>query len=425
MLSRLSCFGARSGSDDGEPPGADWGRKEEKAAFTERCAAFGLPHQAGVIKLQPIMSRGVLLFWGACIVYGQTQRPPEELLKEAIAFHQQGKFEDAIRDYDLFLDMYPDNPGVRSNLGAALAASGKYARAIEEYKLALLKTQDPQVRLNLAIAYYKSTDYRLAGQELETVHAADGANRQATMLLADCKLRTGEYKAAIALLEPLHTTQPQDVGIDYILGTALVRDGQAEAAQRVINPLLSGPDSAEKRLLLGTSKFAARDFAGAREDLRAAVEMKPDLPDVNAYYGLVLFSSGETEESRGYFERELKQDPHDFESNLHLGMLVRTVDQKYPEALEYLNRALAARPGDLAVRYQIALVKMAQGRQESARTELEDIVRLAPTFTEAHVSLATVYFRENRKEDGNRERAIVQKLNNEQQARQPKPQTGQ
>jgi tetratricopeptide (TPR) repeat protein len=383
-----------------------------------------------MIKLQAItgniMSRGVLLLlWIAGVTYGQTQRSPEDLLKEAIAFHQQGKLEDAIRDYDLFLDMYPDNPGVRSNLGAALAATGKYGQAIEEYKLALLKTQDPQVMLNLAIAYYKSADYRNAAQELETVHTADTANRQATILLADCKLHTGEFKAAIALLDPLHTADPNDPGVDYILGNALIRDGQADAAQRVINPLLSGPDSAEKRLLMGMTKFAARDYAGARQDLKAASEMNPNLPDVNASYAMALFSSGETAESRQYFEKELKRDPNDFESNLHLGMMLRTDDQNYPGALQCLNRALAERPGDLAVRYQIALVKMAQGKQDSARADLEDIVRLAPTFTEAHVSLATVYFRENRKEDGNRERAIVQKLNEQQQSRQPKPQTGQ
>jgi tetratricopeptide (TPR) repeat protein len=371
------------------------------------------------------MPRAVLLFWVACLIHGQVRQSPEQLLKEAIAFHQQGKFEDAIRNYDLFLDMYPDNPGVRSNLGAALAASGNYARAIEEYKLALLKTQDPQVRLNLAIAYYKSADFRHAAEELESVHAADGANRQATMLLADCKLHTGDYKASIALLDPLHIADPDDAGVDYILGTALVRDGQVEAAQRVINPLLGGPDSAEKRLLLGMTKFAARDYAGARADLRAAVEMKPNLPEVNVSYAMALFSSGETAESRQYFERELKQNPNDFESNLHLGMMLRVDNQKYADALQYLSRSLAARPGDLAVRYQIALVKMAQGKPEAARQELEDIVRLAPTFTEAHVSLATVYFRENRREEGNRERAIVQKLNEEQQARQGKPQAKQ
>jgi len=87
--------------------------------------------------------------------------------------------------------------------------------------------------------------------------------------------------------------------------------------------------------------------------------------------------------------------------------------------MKYLKTALASRPGDVAVRYQIALVKMAQGKDDPARDELERIVAEAPTFTEAHVSLSIIYFRQKRKEDGNRERAIVQKLNAERQSEQP------
>jgi hypothetical protein len=49
---------------------------------------------------------------------------------------------------------------------------------------------------------------------------------------------------------------------------------------------------------------------------------------------------------------------------------------------------------------------------------LESIVNEAPAFTEAHVALATSYYRLNRKEDGDRQRAIMQRLNREAQAKQ-------
>jgi tetratricopeptide (TPR) repeat protein len=371
-----------------------------------------------MVKFTQAMSRVALILLSTRLLYGQPSQSPQDLLKEAVTFQQQGKLAEAIRDYDLFLDMYPDAAEVRSNLGAALAASNKYARAIEEYKLALLKKPDPQVRLNLALAYYKTTNYRDAAKELETVHTADPGNRQATILLADCDLRTGDNKKTIALLDPLHDASPDDVAVDYILGTALARDGQVDYAQRVIAPLLTGADSAEKHLLMGTTKFAAHDFPGALKDLREAAVMNPDLPQVNSYYAQALFSNGQMEESKAIFEKELARDPDDFESNLHVGMMLRS-DGKFSPALEHLNRALAVRPGNLAVRYQIALVKMAQGQEEPAQTELEQIVKEAPNFTEGHVSLATIYFREKRKEDGNRERAIVQKLTEERQAQQP------
>ena len=353
----------------------------------------------------------------------QTNQSPQELLKDAVTFHQQGKLEEAIRDYELFLDIYPDAPEVRSNLGAALAATGKYARAIEEYKLALMKKSDPKLQLNLALAYYKTDDFPDAIVELEKVRSVDQDNRQVQTLLADSYVHTGENKKAIELLWPVFASGSSGMAVDYVLGTALARDGQADLAQRVINPLMEGPESAEKHMLMGTARFAAHDYPGALEELRRAAEMNPSLPEVNSYYGQALFSNGRTEESRALFEKELAQNPNDFQSNVHVGLLLKQ-DQKYDEALKYLKRALASRPGDVAVRLQIALAKMAQGKDQVALDELEQIVSESPKFLEAHVSLSTLYYRLKRKEDGNREREIVQRLTAERQAAQPAARLG-
>lgn len=356
---------------------------------------------------------------GACFAFGQNaQQSPQDLLKEAVTFQQDGKLEEAIHDYDLFLDLYPDAAEVRSNLGAALVATGKYSRAINEYKLALLKKDDPRLHLNLALAYYKIDDFTAASGELEKLHDADKTNLQAALLLGDCYVRRGDNKKAIELLQPFYTGTNDDHGVLYLLGTALARDGQATEAQKVINPLLAGPESAEQHMLLGTAKFTARDFPGALKELQRAAQMNPDLPEVNSYYGQALFSNGETEESLSVFQQELKQDPNDFQANVHIGLILRQ-EQKDEAAMPYFKRALAAHPGDVAIRYQIALVKMSEGKDDAARGELEQIVAEAPKFLEAHVSLSTVYYREKRKEDGNRERAVVQKLNEEKQAQQP------
>jgi tetratricopeptide (TPR) repeat protein len=362
-------------------------------------------------------------FFGQIALRAQANPSPEDLLKDAVTFHQQGKLEEAIRDYELFLDIYPDAPEVRSNLGAALAATGKYARAIEEYKLALMKKSDPTLHLNLALAYYKTDDFADAIVELEKVRAVDKDNRQVQTLLADSYVHIGENKKAIDVLWPVFVASSSDLAVDYVLGMALARDGQADLAQRVINPLMDGPDSAEKHMLLGTAKFAAHDYPGALDDLRKAAEMNPNLPEVNSYYGQALFSNGHTEESKVLFEKELAHNPNDFQSNVHVGLLLKQ-DQEYEAALKFLKRALASRPGDLAVRYQIALVKMAQGKDPVAVDELEQIVAESSKFLEAHVTLSTLYYRLKRKADGNREREIVQRLTAERQAQQPAARLG-
>ncbi len=352
-----------------------------------------------------------------CVSYACAQSPsPQDLVKEAIAAQQAGHFEDAVRNYRAILAKYPGIFEIRSNLGAALAGEGLYTEAITEYKRALALKPDPQVRLNLALAYYKTGDLRSAIDTLKSVHAEAPGNAQVITLLSDCYLSLGENKQVIDLLTPIQQRQPDDPTFIYLLGTALVRDGQAAKGQVIIDKILRNGDSAESRLLMGTAKYQVADFAGAREDFKRAVELNPKLPEAFAYYGMALLSTGDQAGAQKAFERELQSDPNNFISNLRMGVLLRQ-DEKNDEASQYLHHALEIRPGDPGVRFQIASVELAQGRLDDARHELEMLVKDSPNFIEAHVSLATVYFREKRKIDGERERAIYAKLNAARQAK--------
>ena len=354
----------------------------------------------------------------AGLLYGQSNPSPQDLLKEAIALQQQGKLPEAARNYELFLDMYPNVPQVRSNLAAALVGMGHYADAIVEYKRALEQKPDPAVRLNLALAYYKAANFNLAVQELEKVRNADVTNVHAVLLLADCDLRLGRNKNVIDLLSPMHRANPSDLGIAYLLGTALAREGRTTEAQIVINQITSRGDSAEVRLLMGTAKFAGHDYRGALSDIKKAVDMNPNLPDVYSYYGLALLYTGDPVGGRQAFEKDLEHDPNNFDANLRLGVLLR-IDQEYDHALPYLQHALEVRPNDLSARFEVASIHFGQGKEEQARAELESIVKEAPSFLEAHVTLATIYYREKNKALGDQERAIVEKLNAQRQAEQP------
>jgi tetratricopeptide (TPR) repeat protein len=351
----------------------------------------------------------------ASVLTGQTQRAPGDLLKEAATLHRAGQLEQAIEDYRLFLEKYPDVAPVRSDLGAALAGAGRYEEAITEYKRALQLKPLPQVRLNLALAYYKTTRLSLAVAELKKVREEMPGDLRPVLLETDCYLRLGEHKKVIELLTPVQQTNGDDLAIVYMLGTALVRDGQTAKGQILIDRILKNGDSAEARLLLGTTKLMVNDFAGALVDLQKAVELNPALPEVYAYYGVALLSTGDQAAAQEAFEHALRDDPNNFDANLRMGMLLRK-DEKYDQALKYIHHALEIRPGDVGVRYQIASIEMSVGQVKEARGHLESLVAEAPNFTEAHVSLATAYYREKRKADGDRERAIVEKLNAEKQA---------
>jgi tetratricopeptide (TPR) repeat protein len=306
----------------------------------------------------------------------------------------------------------------RANLGAALAQLGRYDQAIEQYRKALELQESLPVRSNLALAYYKSARLGEAMEQFEKLLRADPGNRNALLLLADCHFRRGENTKVIELLRPIQHQSKTDRAVAYLLGTALVRDRQVEKGQLLINEIFKADESAEGKMLTGTAQLMAREYTGALRDLARAVELNPELPDVHAYHGLALLQTGDAAGAMQAFQAELKRDPNDFESNLNSGALLKQ-EQKYDAALSYLERAQQIRPEDPAVRYQLAALWLAQGKVEKSAAELESVVKDSPEFVEAHVSLATAYYRLKRKEDGDRHRAIVLKLNQEIQSRQP------
>jgi tetratricopeptide (TPR) repeat protein len=312
---------------------------------------------------------------------------------------------------------------VRSNLGAAYSRLGRYEEAIEQYKQALaLNNYNEAIRFNLALAYYKAAWFSEAATEL--TRFLDAAPKSlpersnAVRLLADCEVRLGEYKKVIALLSPLAETDPSDRTVAYLLGSALIGDGQADKGQVIIDRVFHDENSAEARLLMGSILLLADDGQGAIKEFERALELNPKLPTLRAWYGRALMRMGDGDKAKTVFKSELADNPNDFEANLYLGILLRQ-GKLFEDAFAYLSRAVQLRPRDQQAHYHLAAVLVARGLPNQARPLLESVIQEHPDFIEAHVLLAFVYYRLNRNADGKREEAIIQKLNTEQQSKQP------
>jgi tetratricopeptide (TPR) repeat protein len=352
----------------------------------------------------------------SAILVGQTKQAPEALLKEAESLHRTGKLDQAIKDYRLFLAQHPDVAPVRSNLGAALAAAGRYDEAIVEYQRALQLQPLPQIRLNLALAHYKALQLTEAASELMALHDADPRDLKIALLLGDCYFRLGDYRKAVELLDPLEATHPEERALDYLLGMALIRDGQVDKGGVLVNKILRDGNSAEAHLMLGAARLEVFDASGAVDDLSAAVKLDPKLPMAHYLYGNALLTLGHRSDAMQCFREELAIDPNEFGSNLYLGVMLNQ-GEEYKEAIPYLARARQVRPDDPAVPYQLAIGQIGMGNLEQGRKSLEALLKDSPSFLDARVSLARLYYRLHLKQDGDRERAIIDKLNAEVLAR--------
>jgi tetratricopeptide (TPR) repeat protein len=340
------------------------------------------------------------------------------LFERAVALQDAGQLDAAAETYRAFLEQHPRNVEAWSNLGVVYSRLGRFNEAIAAYQQALSFSHlNTPVRMNLALAYYKSGRHRQAIGEFDVVIAANPWVPDPVLLKADSLMQLGAFADAAALLKPLAPKLQDQQVFSYLLGMALLQSGETEAGLEQLDRILKDGDSAEARLMMGVAKRAGLDYAGARDEFAAAVQKNPDLPLAHSLYGQALLATGDREAARRAFERELAGNPADFESNLYLGVIHKE-DRDFDTARRYFDRALDLRPVDPGTRYQMASLHLAAGENDRALALLEPLVREAPQFIEARVSLATVYYRLKRKEDGDRERDAADRLRLEAQAKQ-------
>jgi tetratricopeptide (TPR) repeat protein len=361
----------------------------------------------------------VLLCCSPLLTWAQEPPDAEALFARGIELHQAGDILGAIEAYKAALAVDPARVDARSNLGAAYARLGRYADAATQYQLALEKepTQN-QVRFNLALAFYKSEDIAAAAPELKRVVDADPQNRNAVLLLADCWSQMGHDGEVVSLLSPREAEFADDRLFAYLLGTALIHRSEVQRGQAMIDRLFRDGETAEGHVLLAVAHMRALDHKAALAEAERAVELNPKLPTVQGLYGVALMNTGRRPEALDAFAKELQENPNNFESNLFRGLILKDAG-RLDEAYDDLKRALRLRPQDVRVLYGLGSLHLAAGRLEEAEKALLAVVERAPDYRQAHVLLATVYYRTKRPELGNKERQLMEKLKEHEQEQEP------
>lgn len=263
---------------------------------------------------------------------------PATLFQRAYQMQQAGDYTHAAEAYIEFLKIRPDEVAGRSNLGVVLVKLGRYDEAIAEYEAAeKLLPNDPRIELNLALAYSKSGRLTEAAAKLEALPK----DNQVILLLADTRLRMGENQRVIDLLKPLENGG--DLAVSYMLGMALLREKRASEGQALLDRILSKGDSAEARFLLGVGMFESGDYPAAIQKLKSAIDLNPNLPELQSYYGQALLLTGDADAASDAFRKELENNPTDYRANLELGEILQARKQ-FAESRSFLDRAKLIRP---------------------------------------------------------------------------------
>jgi predicted Zn-dependent protease len=252
-------------------------------------------------------------------------------------------------------------------------AKGEAAKAAREFEqLGSMNPRHPQVRYLLARAYLLDAGNVSAARARDLAEAAetnlkvavelDPQLDEATLLLAELKMRKGTPASAVDLLVPVTKERPQNARAQYLLASAylaLQKSDQALAVYRRMTELF--PQDPQPSFLMGTILLQQHQQIEARNAFQKSVETAPNyLPAVEALVTLDL------------------------------------ADKQYTAAMDRVQKLIdidpkQARPWGIRAR-----VHLAQGDSAHAETDLLKAIDLDPKLEAAYVLLAQLYVALNR-----------------------------
>jgi tetratricopeptide (TPR) repeat protein len=336
----------------------------------------------------------------------------DELAATAKTAREAGRFDDAIAAYRQALAQKPDWREGQWFLAVSLYEAKQYAPAAEAFEAVTeVAPESGAGWILLGVCEFELERYRPAVDHL-TKGRSLGARKELLSTgayhLALLMNHFGESEAALQLLLPFGAEANESPSVIEAFGLAILRRKQL--------PRAIPPEDREKVNQAGRAAFlmAAKRSQEGRQEMERLLARYPEDLDIRDAYASMLIES-EPEAAIEQFRKVLAGNPDDYHANRLLGTLL-SKQRQFDEALRLLENARRLRPHSIPARYQIAVAKLATGRLDESRTILEEILAEADEFTAAHVTLATVYYRLGRKEEGDRQRAIVRDLNANNQA---------
>jgi tetratricopeptide (TPR) repeat protein len=365
--------------------------------------------------------RWLLLLAPALIAAGQALNSPslDELVRAGADAQQRGDFPAAVDHFRKALAMQPDNLDARLNLGVALASEGQLDAAIEEDRQILAVVPNHTgARKNLVLAYYTKGDLARARMEAEGLHAAMPGDVPVAVLLANTYIKMGRESQAVELLLPLEPGHESDMDLEYSLAFAEIQSGQAVDGVARMEKVARATRSANAWVIAGATRLHRAEIAEAKTDLDAAIELNPSLPGLQTMAGQVQYALGNEDAELPFFQAALRADPRDFTANLYTGMYwLKKGD--FGSARPLLELALELQPQSPLARLKMAELTGMEGNYDQAVKTLEELEKADPEWSDPHIQLAALYYKLHRPEDGQRERSIVQEMEERTQKQGP------
>ena len=280
-------------------------------------------------------------------------------------------------------------------------------------KAITLDEQNAGAYMVLANVYAKTGQFEKAAAAQKKALSFDPANSVVNALSGSALYNAGEFKESIPFLRKAIRIDPKHpTWYLFQLGWSYFWMGQNEEAIAVFQKLISRePENADAHVFLGIALIAAGKPEEAIPMLDKALRLNPDRPGL--YVGNLSVAracTGQTEEAITTMQEVFNSNPKDAESCRNLS-LVLIYGGRHEEALSMAKKAIALNPTPDARFYDtLAGSYYMVGESNDAIAAFKKAIAIWPDNIYVHIGLTAAYGLAGREEDARAEVAEVLRI---------------
>ncbi|MCA8920926.1 MAG: protein kinase [Planctomycetes bacterium] len=202
---------------------------------------------------------------------------PAAYLLRSLVRQQRGEVEPALRDVNAALELAPNSARIHAGRAAIAWARQDFEAALPDFDRALeLAPGLGEVRLNRALLYVNRQDFAAALSDYDRLLRDDPDQPLLYSLRAAARVGVGDHEGATADYYTHIRHNPNDARAWETLGVLQTFRGSKHEALAAYDRALDLDPRASTFANRASLKRSLGDVAGAREDLRRALELDPD-----------------------------------------------------------------------------------------------------------------------------------------------------
>jgi tetratricopeptide (TPR) repeat protein len=307
----------------------------------------------------------------------------------------KGETKNAIREFEFLSNVYPRSAQVRYALAAANLLNTQDTNAVDNainsLNVALsLDPQFDQATLLLAELRIRKGQYTTAVDALTQLIKERPQVAQAHLLLARAYLAQRNGGQALAVYRHMAELFPKDPQPPYLIGTILAQGKQPDARKEFEKSLEISPDYLPAMEELVNLDIAEKQYATALDRVQKQIDKNPKLAPAWGVRAKIYLAQQDLTHAEADLLKAIELDPK-LERGYVLLAQLYVASNRQEQAIGKLNAFVAKNDKDVITLMQLAMINDQLQHFDAARDAYEKLLAVDPKFAPALNNLAIIY----------------------------------